>query len=172
MDATGEERVHVLAHWHRYQDEEHIVLKGRIKLTQDGVTRDITPADGGVITSAGVVHSFEGFLGEELSMDEIARPSREGLSMEEIAERSIETNEQKILFFRNLCAPGVVESLLASMQVFYYGDAYPALPFKNRWFEWLLVVIVGGWIAPWFGYQLPAKGLQMDPKRFPPSKRD
>ncbi|KAJ7043137.1 hypothetical protein C8F04DRAFT_1073785 [Mycena alexandri] len=169
-EATGEEAFVIPPHWHLYQDEEHVVLKGRIKLTQDGVTRIITPADGAVITRAGVVHSFEGFVGEELSLDEIARPSR--LSTAEAARPSSETNEQKILFFRNLCAPGVMQSFLGTMQVFYYGDAYPAFPFKIRSLERLFVVVVGGWIAPLFGHKLGDNRLRMDLSRFPPSKKD
>ncbi|KAJ7043138.1 hypothetical protein C8F04DRAFT_1389986 [Mycena alexandri] len=122
IESTGEEPFSVPPHWHRHQDEVHVVLKGRMKVTQDGVTRIITPADGRVLTRAGVVHSLEGFLGEEVSVDETALPSEE-------------TTEQKILFFRNLFAPGVLQSLPGTMQVFYYGDSYPALPFKIKALE-------------------------------------
>ncbi|KAJ7771646.1 hypothetical protein B0H16DRAFT_1514214 [Mycena metata] len=172
VEGTGEEVFIVPAHWHLYQDEEHTVLKGRLKLTQDGVTRVITPADGPILTRAGVVHSFESFLGEELSLDEIAMPSRATLKAEAATGHSAQTNEQKIIFFRNLCAPGVMQSLPHTMQVFYYGDAYPAFPFKIRSLEWLFVVVVGGWIAPLLGYKLGDSRLRMDPSRFPPSKKD
>jgi hypothetical protein len=35
-------------------------------------------------------------------------------------------------------APGVLQSFLSTMQVFYYGDAYPATPLGIRWVEWLV----------------------------------
>ncbi|KAJ7494319.1 hypothetical protein B0H11DRAFT_2190631 [Mycena galericulata] len=145
-------------HWHLHHTEHHVILKGRVKLTQDGVTRVLTPEDGVAITPAGVVHSLESFKGEELIIEETTTPS-------------VETTAQKIILFRNMFAPGVLQSFLRTMQVFYYGDSYPETPF-GRSLEWLLVVIVGGWIAPLLGYQLPDKRLRLDPKRFPPSKKD
>ncbi|KAJ7184692.1 hypothetical protein C8R46DRAFT_1300004 [Mycena filopes] len=157
--STGEETLSVPAHWHRYQEEQHTVLKGRVKLTQDGVTRIITPADGPVLTRRGVVHSLATFPGEEVVVDEMALPSEE-------------LNEQKIIFFRNLCAPGIVESLLGTMQVFYWGDSYPEIPLHSRTFEKLFVVVVGGWIAPLLGHKLPDNRLRMDPERFPPGKKN
>ncbi|KAJ7188903.1 hypothetical protein C8R46DRAFT_32193 [Mycena filopes] len=152
--------ISVPAHWHRYQEEEHVVLKGRIKLTQDGVTRVVSPADGTVVTKAGVVHGFEGFAGEEVVVEEVARPGDE-------------TNAQKILFFRNLCAPGVMQSLFRTMLVFYHGDTYPAFPWplNSPRLEWLFVVVVGGWVAPLLGYKLGDERLRMDPDRFPASKK-
>ncbi|KAJ7184309.1 hypothetical protein C8R46DRAFT_1026257 [Mycena filopes] len=163
--ATGEEVFRVPPHWHRYQTEEHVILKGRVKLTQGGVTRVLTPADGPVLTVPGVVHGFEGFLGEEMIMDEISTPAPDA-------------EEQKILFFRNLFAPGVMPttpggrpSVLRVLQIFYFGDTYPALPL-GRSFDQLVVLVVGGWIAPLFGYKLSDDRLRMDPKRFPNKKTD
>ncbi|KAJ7152075.1 hypothetical protein C8R46DRAFT_913401 [Mycena filopes] len=153
--------ISVPAHWHSYQAEAHIVLKGRIKVTRDAVTQVMTPADGVVVTGKGVVHGFEGFAGEEFVLEEVAQPGDE-------------TNEQKILFFRNLCAPGVMQSLVRTIQVFYHGDGYPAFPFpfNSRRLEWLFVVVVGGWVAPLLGYKLGDERLRMDPERFPASKKD
>ncbi|KAJ7043101.1 hypothetical protein C8F04DRAFT_1073680 [Mycena alexandri] len=159
IESTGEEPFSVPPHWHRRHDEVHVVLKGRMKITQDRVTRIITPADGPILTRAGVVHSLEGFLGEEVSVDETALSSEE-------------TTEQKILFFRNLFAPGVLQSLLGTMQMFYCGDLYPALPFEIKALERLFVVVVGGQIAPLFGHKLRDDGSRMDPEPFPPSKKD
>ncbi|KAJ7043135.1 hypothetical protein C8F04DRAFT_944225 [Mycena alexandri] len=159
LEVTGEEVFLAPPHWHLYHGEQHVVLKGRVKLTQNGVTRILTPADGTVYTPPGMVHSLESFPGEELSLDEVAKPSAE-------------TTAQKIIFFRNMFAPGVLQSLLSTMQVFYFGDGYPEFPFGIRWIEWAFVVVVGGWLAPLLGYQLPDKRLRLDPNRFPPSKKD
>ncbi|KAJ7486719.1 hypothetical protein FB451DRAFT_1082209 [Mycena latifolia] len=158
LHVTGEERFEAPRHWHRWHTEHHVVLKGRILITQDGKTRVLTPEDGACITPPGVVHSLQSFAGEEAILEETAMPA--------------EANPQKALCFRNMFAPGVSESGLRMMQVFYYGDGYPELPFKMRWLEVLLVVVMGGWIAPLLGYELPDKRLRMDPKRFPPSKKD
>jgi len=92
--------------------------------------------------------------------------------MEEITLQAVEVTEQKIIFFRNLFYPGVMQSFVSVMQVFYHGDTYPELPTKIRSLEWLLTVVVGGWIAPLLGYKLPDKRLRMDPKRFPPKKEN
>ncbi|KAJ7227741.1 hypothetical protein B0H12DRAFT_1148753 [Mycena haematopus] len=139
--------------------EHHVILKGRIRLTQDGVTRVLGPDDGECVTPARVVHGFESFPGEETIIEETTRPSSE-------------TTAQKIIFFRNLFYPGVIQSFLRTMQVFYYGDAYPALPLGIRWLEWLMVVVLGGWVAGLLGYQIPDKRLRLDERRFPPSKKD
>ncbi|KAJ7463293.1 hypothetical protein FB451DRAFT_1562299 [Mycena latifolia] len=158
IHTTGEEAFEVPRHWHLWHTEHHVVLKGRLLITQDDVTRVLTPEDGVCITPAGVVHSIKCFLGEEGIFEEIAIPE--------------EANPQKILFFRCLFAPGVFQSPLRVMQVFYYGDGYPELPLGIRRLEWLFVVVVGGWIAPLLGYKVPDKRLRMDPGRFPPSKKD
>ncbi|KAJ6481043.1 hypothetical protein C8R45DRAFT_932942 [Mycena sanguinolenta] len=156
---TGEEPLSVPPHWHRFQEERHVVLKGRIRIMQDGVARVVGPEDGPVLTRPGVVHSIESFPGEEVIMEETAGPGEN-------------TNFQKVIFFRNMFAPGVMQSFLSTMQVFYYGDGYPALPLGIRWFEWLLVVVMGGWVAGLLGYQIPDKRLRLDERRFPPSKKD
>ncbi|KAJ7184310.1 hypothetical protein C8R46DRAFT_457296 [Mycena filopes] len=159
LEVTGEEVFFAPPHWHLYHGEEHTILKGRVKLTQDGVTKILTPADGTVYTPPGVVHSLESFPGEELSMDEVAKPDDE-------------TTEQKIIFFRNMFAPGLLQSFFGTMLVFYRGDGYPEFPLGVRWIEWLFVVVVGGWIAPLLGYKLPDKRLRLDPNRFPRTKKD
>ncbi|KAJ7855575.1 hypothetical protein B0H13DRAFT_1641833 [Mycena leptocephala] len=156
LHITGEEPFIVPRHWHLCQTEQHVVLKGRVQIAQDSVTRILRPEDGVCTTPAGVVHSIQTFPGEETIIEETTLPS----------------TEQKVIFFRNLFAPGVAQSFLAVMQLFYYGDGYPELPFRSRWLEWLMVVVVGGWISPFFGYQIPDKRLHLDPKRFPPSKKD
>ncbi|KAJ7771644.1 hypothetical protein B0H16DRAFT_1714868 [Mycena metata] len=159
LEVTGEEVFIAPPHWHLYHEEELTVVKGRVKLTQDGITRILTPADGAVSVPPGVVHNLESFPGEELSLDEIAKPSGE-------------TTEQKIIFFRNMFAPGVLQNLFSTMQVFYFGDGYPVFPLGVRRIEWAFVVVVGGWLAPLLGYQLPDKRLRLDLNRFPPSKKD
>jgi hypothetical protein len=45
---------------------------------------------------------------------------------------------QKILFFRSMFTPGMLQSFLGIMQIFYYGDAYPEFPTGVRWLEWLV----------------------------------
>ncbi|KAJ6567363.1 hypothetical protein DFH09DRAFT_1156751 [Mycena vulgaris] len=157
VHATGEEAIEVPPHWHAAHDEQHVVLKGRIQITQDGVSRVIGPEDGVCVTRRGVVHSIQGFPGEETIVEE--------------STLSVETF-QKIIFFRNMFAPGALQSFLGVMQIFYYGDGYPEFPIGVRWLEWLVVVVAGGWLAPLFGFQLPDKRLRLDPKRFPPNKKD
>ncbi|KAJ7364593.1 hypothetical protein DFH08DRAFT_766352 [Mycena albidolilacea] len=159
VHATGEEPFLAPPHWHLWHEEHHIILKGRIRLTQNGVTHVLGPEDGEAVTPPGVVHSLESFPGEEVIIEETTRPS-------------VETTAQKIIFFRNMFAPGVLQSFLSTMQVFYYGDAYPATPLGIRWFEWLMVVVIGGWVAGLLGYQIPDKRLRLDERRFPPSKKN
>ncbi|KAJ7604126.1 hypothetical protein FB45DRAFT_760122 [Roridomyces roridus] len=156
LHATGEEAFLAPRHWHMIHGEKHVVIKGRVRVTQDNVSRIITPEDGEVFTPAGVVHSLEGFLGEELILEETTVPDE----------------LQKIIFFRNMFAPGVLQSFPTIMQVFYYGDGYPEFPIHIKWLEWLMVVVVGGWISPLLGYQIPDKRLRLDPNRFPRSKKD
>ncbi|KAJ6575631.1 hypothetical protein DFH09DRAFT_915194, partial [Mycena vulgaris] len=156
VHATGdEEPFEVSPHWHAAHDGKHVVLKGRVQITQDGASRVIGPEDGVCVTPRGVVHSLKTFPGEETIIEETTLPS-------------VET---KILFFRNMFVPGMLQSFLGIMQIFYYGDAYPELPTGARWLEWLVVVVAGGWLAPLFGFQLPDKRLRFDPKRFPPNKK-
>ncbi|KAJ6567366.1 hypothetical protein DFH09DRAFT_1156763 [Mycena vulgaris] len=161
VHATGEEPFEVPPHWHAAHDEQHVVLKGRVQITQDGVTKVMGPEDGVCFTPRGVVHSIKSFPGEETIMEETTL----------LVETTRQT-AQKIIFFRNMFAPGMLQSFLGIMQIFYYGDAYPELPTGVRWLEWLMVVVAGGWLAPLFGFQLPDKRLRLDPKRFPPNKKD
>ncbi|KAK7036147.1 cupin-2 domain-containing protein [Favolaschia claudopus] len=158
LHSTGEEAFVVPAHWHATHDEHHTVLKGRLFVTQDGVRKEVRPEDGPLLTKRGVVHSLETVKGEETIIEEVT------LQGDEIT-------EQKHIFFRNLFAIGMPGSFLRVMQVFYYGDGYPELPFRSRWLERLLVVVAGGWIASWIGYELPDKRLRMDKTRFPPTKK-
>lgn len=74
---TGEAAWHVPAHWHAVHDERHIVLKGRIIVTQDGVKKVIRPEDGPSITLRGVVHSIEVPAGEEVILEETTLQSVE-----------------------------------------------------------------------------------------------
>ncbi|KZP34374.1 hypothetical protein FIBSPDRAFT_923902 [Athelia psychrophila] len=109
-------------HWHAAHDERHTVIKGRFEITQDGISRIVGPEDGVVTTPRGVVHSLRSFEGEEAIIEESALPSET-------------TTEQKQIFFRNMFTPGILPSFLAIMQVFYYGDSYPAFPRGFRWLE-------------------------------------
>ncbi|KAJ7271643.1 hypothetical protein C8J57DRAFT_1226227 [Mycena rebaudengoi] len=77
------------------------------------------------VTPRGVVHSLKSFRGEETIIEETTLPS-------------VETTAQKILFFRSMFAPGMLQSFLGLMRIFYYGDAYPAFPIGVRWLEWLV----------------------------------
>ncbi|KAJ7918657.1 hypothetical protein B0H13DRAFT_1869244 [Mycena leptocephala] len=157
VHCDGTEVLRVPRHWHAAHDELHVVLKGRITITQDGVRKVIGPDDGPCLTRRGVVHSLESFPGEEVIIEETTTEA--------------ESTEQKTFFFRNLAVGGMTQSFPGIMQIFYYGDGYPELPTGVRSLEWLLVVIVGGWVAPLLGYKLPDKRLRMDPKRFPPTKK-
>ncbi|KAJ7885783.1 hypothetical protein B0H14DRAFT_2699037 [Mycena olivaceomarginata] len=157
LHTKGEAAFVVPPHWHTMHDEHHTVLKGTLTVIQDGVRRVVRPEDGPLLTRRGVVHSLEILPGEEAIVEETTL-------------QSDDVTEQKTLFFRNLFFPGVLQSPLRVMQVFYYGDSYPELPTGSRWLERLVVVVVGGWIAPLLGYKLPDKRLRMDPKRFPPKK--
>ncbi|KAJ7264641.1 hypothetical protein C8J57DRAFT_1069753 [Mycena rebaudengoi] len=155
VHVTGdEEPLEVPPHWHAAHDEQHVVLKGRVQITQDGVSRVIGPEDGVCVTRRGVVHSLKSFPGEEI-----------------IIEESTPSVETKVIFFRSMYAPGMLQSFLGIMQLFYHGDGYPEFPTGVRWLEWLVVVVAGGWLAPLFGFQLPDKRLRLDPKRFPPNKK-
>ncbi|KAJ7339249.1 hypothetical protein DFH08DRAFT_876373 [Mycena albidolilacea] len=151
-------KFYVPPHWHAAHDEIHIVIKGRAIVTQDGVRQIVGPEDGACLTRRGVIHSLEGFPGEELILEETATAP--------------EDTEQKIFFFRNMGAPGMLRSPLGIMQVLYYGDTYPKFPTGLRWLERLVIVALGGWVAPFFGYQLPDKRLRLDPSRFPRDKKD
>ncbi|KAJ7264754.1 hypothetical protein C8J57DRAFT_1331775 [Mycena rebaudengoi] len=137
---------------------EHVVLKGRLQITQNGVSRVIGPEDGVCVTPRGVVHSLKSFPGEETIIEETTLTS-------------VETTAQKILFFRSMYVPGMLQSFLGITQIFYYGDFYPEFPTGVRWLEWLVIVVAGGWLAPLFGFQLPDKRLRLDPKRFPPNEK-
>ncbi|KAJ7257219.1 hypothetical protein B0H12DRAFT_1015535, partial [Mycena haematopus] len=157
VQTTGKgDKFYVPPHWHAAHDEIHVVLKGRVIIMQDGVRRVVTPEDGAVITRRGVVHSLEAFPGEELVLEET----------------TTQPEDQKIYFFRNMGAPGMLSSPLGLMQIFYYADAYPKFPTGFRWLERGLIVALGGWVAPTFGYQLPDKRLRLDPSRFPRDKKD
>ncbi|KAJ7339263.1 hypothetical protein DFH08DRAFT_1014182 [Mycena albidolilacea] len=131
------EKLYVPPHWHAAHDEIYVVIKGRAIVTQDGVRQIVGPEDGSCLTRRGVIHSLEGFPGEELILEETTTAP--------------EDTEQKIYFFRNLSAPGILRSPLGIMQV---------------------IVALGGWVAPFCGYQLPDKRLRLDPSRFPRDKKD
>ncbi|KAK7061986.1 putative cupintype [Favolaschia claudopus] len=159
VHATGKgEHFSVPPHWHIAHDERHVIIKGRIKITQDGVTRIIGPEDGVSFTGRRVVHSIEGFPGEELIIEETSTET--------------ELTEQKILLFRSMFHDGILQSPLAIMQVFYYGDSYPVFAFGFRWLEVPVVIILGRWVAPSLGYKLPDSRLRLDPVRFPRDKKD
>ncbi|KAJ6588372.1 hypothetical protein B0H19DRAFT_204655 [Mycena capillaripes] len=158
VHSTGETRLVIPPHWHAMHDEHHVVLKGKIIVTQDGVKKVVRPEDGPSITRRGVVHSIEALAGEEVIIEETTLQS--------------EVTEQKTMFFRNLFAPGMNQSFFGVMQVFYYGDTYPKLLPTGRWFERVFVVVIGGWLAPLLGHQLADKRLRMDPNRFPAKKTD
>jgi mannose-6-phosphate isomerase-like protein (cupin superfamily) len=66
----GTEVLRVPRHWHAAHDELHVVLKGRITITQDGVRKVIGPDDGPCLTQRGVIHSLESFPGEEVILEE------------------------------------------------------------------------------------------------------
>jgi mannose-6-phosphate isomerase-like protein (cupin superfamily) len=66
------EKFYVPPHWHAAHDEIHIVIKGRAIVIQDGVRRIVGPEDGACLTRRGVIHSLEGFPGEELILEETA----------------------------------------------------------------------------------------------------
>ncbi|KAJ7504898.1 hypothetical protein B0H11DRAFT_1852128 [Mycena galericulata] len=156
VHATGEEPFDVPRHWHRCYDEHHVVLKGRVRITQGAITRIVRPEDGVLVTPAGVVHSVSTYPGEEAILEEMTVPA----------------GRIKIILLRNFFTPGVLQSGMRLMQVFYYGDTYPELPLGIRGLEWLVVVVVGGWLAALLGYQLPDKRLRLDPKRFPLEKEE
>jgi mannose-6-phosphate isomerase-like protein (cupin superfamily) len=75
VHATGEEPFLAPPHWHLWHEEHHVILKGRIRLTQNGVTHVLGPEDGEAVTPARVVHSLESFPGEEVIIEETTRPS-------------------------------------------------------------------------------------------------
>ncbi|KAJ7812778.1 hypothetical protein B0H14DRAFT_2605499 [Mycena olivaceomarginata] len=52
-------RFYVPPHWHAVHDEIHVVLKGRVVVTQDGVRHVVGPEDGACLTRRGVIHSLE-----------------------------------------------------------------------------------------------------------------
>ncbi|KAF7354039.1 putative cupintype [Mycena venus] len=160
---TGQgKKFYVPPHWHAAHDENHVVIKGRVIVTQDGVRRVVGPEDGVCLTRRGVVHSLESFPGEELILEETASEPEDGSLLD--SSRSFRISY--LMFSRMLSSP------LGVMQVFYYGDSYPKLPTEFRWLKRGLIVVVGGWIAPFFGYQLPDKRLRLDPSRFPRDKKD
>ncbi|KAJ6480377.1 hypothetical protein C8R45DRAFT_1005286 [Mycena sanguinolenta] len=158
LETTGETPFSVPAHWHTMHDEQHTVLKGKMIVYQDGVRKVVTPESGPIHTKRGVIHSIEIPAGEETIMEEMTFGSDDA-------------KEQKIIFFRSLFSPGISDSFLSVMQIFYHGDIYPQFPLGMRWLERLMVIVAGGWVAPMLGYNLPDKRLMMDPRRFPSKKR-
>lgn len=147
LHSTGERAFYVPPHWHTMHDENHVMLKGTLIVTQDGVKRVIRPEDGPCFTRRGVVHSLEILAGEEAIMEEITPQSSEVVRCiffftGETSPNDLQT-EQKIVFFRNLFFPGVLQSFLGVMQVFYHGDTYPKLPTGIRlpWLERLVSLI-------------------------------
>ncbi|KAJ7743032.1 hypothetical protein DFH07DRAFT_750074 [Mycena maculata] len=150
IHVTGKgEKFYVPPHWHAADDENRIVLKGRLLVIQDAVHRVVEPDDGICFTRRGVVHCIESFPGEELILEETATAPE----------------DQKTFFFRNLGAPGMLKSPIGVMQVMYYGDTYAKLPTGCRWLERPLVVVVGGWMASMLGYTLPQDGPEEIPSR-------
>ncbi|KAF8209636.1 hypothetical protein K438DRAFT_1929954 [Mycena galopus ATCC 62051] len=151
IEITGKgEKFYVAPHWHATHDENHVVLLGRVILTQDGVRRIIGPEDGVCFTPHGVVHSLEAFPGEELILEETSG--------------KIEDTEQKTYFFRSICVPGIQKSPFRALQVLYHADTYPKFPAGLRWLEQSFVqfvTIIGGWMAPMLGYTVPDKRLNM-----------
>ncbi|KAF9474291.1 hypothetical protein BDN70DRAFT_884995 [Pholiota conissans] len=135
----GCERLIVPPHWHPKHGEYHRVVKGRVSITRGGVTQIATPEDGELYTPAGVVHSLEGFEGEELIIEERTDP----------------VDPDKETLFRNMFSNGKAEANpLKMMQLFYqHGDSYPALPGGIHALEKALVFVLGGCIAPALGYQ-------------------
>ncbi|KAJ6588207.1 hypothetical protein B0H19DRAFT_923997, partial [Mycena capillaripes] len=119
---TGKAAWHVPAHWHAMHDEHHVVLKGKVIVTQDGLKKVVGPENGPSLTWRGVVHSIEVPAGEEVIFEET----------------TLQSTEQTTFFFRNLFAHNTYESFLGVMQVFYYGDGYPKLLPTGRWFERLM----------------------------------
>ncbi|KAF9470957.1 hypothetical protein BDN70DRAFT_617324 [Pholiota conissans] len=144
--APGAERFVVPPHWHPNHGEYHRVLKGRLAITRGGVTQVVTPDDGELYTPAGVVHSMEGFEGEELILEERTDP----------------VDPDKETLFRNMFPDGKVEANpLKVMQMFYqHGDSYPALPGGVHFLEKALVYVLGGCLAPALGYRPKFKNLK------------
>jgi mannose-6-phosphate isomerase-like protein (cupin superfamily) len=71
ITVTGQGKTfYVPPHWHAAHDENHVVIKGRLIVTQDGVRRVLGPEDGVCFTRRGVVHSLEAFPGEEVVLEE------------------------------------------------------------------------------------------------------
>ncbi|KAJ7625065.1 hypothetical protein DFH06DRAFT_746867 [Mycena polygramma] len=93
VHSTGEAVLSVPPHWHTMHDEHHVVLKGSLIITQDGVRKVIRPNDGPTLTRRGVVHSLESKLGEEAIFEETTQ--------------SDDVTEQKTIFFRNVFCPGL-----------------------------------------------------------------
>ncbi|KAJ7458048.1 hypothetical protein B0H11DRAFT_2319810 [Mycena galericulata] len=46
VHSTGEDDFYVPPHWHAAHDEKHVVLKGRLIVTQDGMKTVVGPGDG------------------------------------------------------------------------------------------------------------------------------
>jgi mannose-6-phosphate isomerase-like protein (cupin superfamily) len=72
-------KFYVPPHWHAAHDEIHVVLKGRLIVTQGGERHVVGPEDGACITRRGVIHSLESFPGEELILEETT-PAPEDVS--------------------------------------------------------------------------------------------
>ncbi|KAJ7339254.1 hypothetical protein DFH08DRAFT_812643 [Mycena albidolilacea] len=119
---------YVPPHWHAVHDEIHVILKGRVIVSRNGVRHVVGPEDGACLTWRGVIHSLESCS----LWRRLRRRLRMWVPHTKLVTRSgiyfaIQT-EQKIYFFCNLGVPGILRTPLDIIQVFYYGYSYPNFP--------------------------------------------
>ncbi|KAJ4478496.1 hypothetical protein J3R30DRAFT_3429819 [Lentinula aciculospora] len=137
-------------HWHEDHDEIMTILSGKLKITLGKETKVYTPESGDVFVRRGIPHAVESLKGIPCVSTERTNPSE---------------MDKKEIFFRNLLSiPGGLPSgsLVPMMQVFYYGDGYPAFPIHVAWLEKAFVKILGGYVAPLLGHQLKYKSLKKE----------
>lgn len=74
IPASQGDTLYVPPHWHVEHDELFRVLKGRLRVTIGGQTRDYVPSDGEIRIPKGVVHSIRGIHDEETIFEERTDP--------------------------------------------------------------------------------------------------
>ncbi|KAH7305259.1 hypothetical protein B0I35DRAFT_414042 [Stachybotrys elegans] len=128
LTCTGEEPFIVAPHWHKNHSEHFKVIEGRVEATFDGKVALVQAGDPQVCIPSRVIHSFKGFKGERLVIEERADPS--GI--------------YKALFFNDLFGTGRPLGFWHALRAFYDGDGYVPLPFKLQIIDEVFITVFGG----------------------------
>ncbi|KAL0952711.1 hypothetical protein HGRIS_006947 [Hohenbuehelia grisea] len=139
VEGTGETEFEAPLHYHETHDEMFRIIKGRLEYTLGTETKIYTPEDGEISIPRGTLHGVKSLAGEAFIVEEKTTPM----------------DGSKEVFFRNLFSlDGPNSSIVAVMQVYYWGDCYPVMPSGLRWLEKPFTAVLGNWLAPVLGHKL------------------